>query len=56
MTIDIAELRDHIADFDHFFRPDPHEITGSQTANDIPGLRSLLLTFDMLDGGDLTTE
>jgi RND superfamily putative drug exporter len=49
MTIDVAELRDHMADFEDFFRP-------IRSCFDIPVCWSLRSVFDGLDGIDTMTE
>jgi RND superfamily putative drug exporter len=56
MTIDIAELRDHIADFDDFFRPIRNYLYWEQHCYDIPVCWSLRSVFDTLDGVDTTTD
>jgi RND superfamily putative drug exporter len=56
MTIDIAELRDHIADFDDFFRPIRNYLYWEPHCFDIPLCWSLRSTFDTLDGVDTTTD
>ena len=56
MTIDIAELRDHIADFDDFFRPIRNYLYWERHCYDIPVCWSLRSVFDTLDGVDTTTD
>ena len=56
MTIDIAELRDHIADFDDFFRPIRNYLYWEPHCYDIPVCSSLRSVFDTLDGVDTTTD
>jgi RND superfamily putative drug exporter len=56
MTIDIAELRDHIADFDDFFRPIRNYLYWEPHCYDIPVCWSLRSVFDTLDGVDTTTD
>jgi RND superfamily putative drug exporter len=56
MMVDIAELRDHIADFDDFFRPVRNYLYWEPHCYDIPICWSLRSTFDALDGVDTTTD
>ena len=56
MAVDIAELRDHIADFDDFFRPIRNYLYWEPHCYDIPICWSLRSTFDALDGVDTTTD
>jgi RND superfamily putative drug exporter len=56
MTIDIAELRDHIADFDDFFRPIRNYLYWEPHCYDIPVCWSMRSVFDTLDGVDTTTD
>ena len=56
MTIDIAELRDHIADFDDFFRPIRNYLYWEPHCHDIPVCWSMRSVFDTLDGVDTTTD
>jgi RND superfamily putative drug exporter len=56
MTIDIAELRDHIGDFDDFFRPIRNYLYWEPHCYDIPVCSSLRSVFDTLDGVDTTTD
>ena len=56
MTIDIAELRDHIADFDDFFRPIRNYLYWEPHCYDIPVCQSLRSIFDTLDGIDTLTD
>jgi putative drug exporter of the RND superfamily len=56
MTIDIAELRDHIADFDDFFRPIRNYLYWEPHCYDIPLCWSMRSVFDTLDGVDTTTD
>jgi putative drug exporter of the RND superfamily len=56
MTIDITELRDHIADFDDFFRPIRNYLYWEPHCYDIPVCGSLRSVFDTLDGVDTTTD
>ena len=46
MTIDVAELRDHIADFDDFFRPIRSYLYWEPHCYDIPLCWSLRSVFD----------
>ena len=56
MTIDIAELRDHIADFDDFFRPIRNYLYWEPHCYDIPVCWSMRSVFDTLDGVDTMTD
>ena len=56
MTIDVAELRDHIADFDDFFRPIRSYFYWEKHCFDIPVCWSLRSVFDTLDGIDTMTD
>ena len=56
MTVDIAELRDHIADFDDFFRPIRNYFYWEPHCFDIPVCWSLRSIFDTLDGIDTMTD
>jgi putative drug exporter of the RND superfamily len=56
MTIDIAELRDHIGDFDDFFRPIRNYLYWEPHCYDIPVCWSMRSVFDTLDGVDTTTD
>ena len=56
MTIDIAELRDHIADFDDFFRPMRNYLYWEPHCYDIPVCSSMRSVFDTLDGIDTMTD
>ena len=55
-TINVAELRDHIADFDDFFRPIRNYLYWEPHCYDIPVCNSLRSIFDTLDGVDLMTD
>ena len=55
-TIDVAELRDHIADFDDFFRPLRNYLYWEPHCYDIPVCWSIRSVFDTLDGVDATTD
>ncbi|MFG1929874.1 RND family transporter [Mycobacterium sp. NPDC048908] len=56
MAVDVAELRDHIADFDDFFRPVRNYLYWEPHCYDIPICWSLRSTFDALDGVDTMTD
>jgi putative drug exporter of the RND superfamily len=56
MAVDIAELRDHISDFDDFFRPIRNYLYWEPHCYDIPICWSLRSTFDALDGVDTMTD
>jgi putative drug exporter of the RND superfamily len=56
MTVDIAELRDHISDFDDFFRPLRNYLYWEPHCYDIPVCWSIRSVFDTLDGVDATTD
>ena len=56
MTVDIAELRDNIADFDDFFRPIRNYFYWEPHCYDIPVCWSLRSIFDTLDGIDTMTD
>jgi putative drug exporter of the RND superfamily len=56
MTIDVAELRDHMADFDDFFRPIRSYFYWEKHCFDIPVCWSLRSVFDALDGIDTMTD
>ena len=56
MAVDVAELRDHIADFDDFFRPLRNYLYWEPHCYDIPICWSLRSTFDALDGVDTMTD
>ncbi len=56
MTVDIAELRDHIGDFDDFFRPLRNFLYWEPHCYDIPVCWSIRSIFDTLDGVDATTD
>ncbi len=55
-AVDVAELRDHIADFDDFFRPLRNYFYWEPHCNDIPVCWSIRSVFDTLDGIDTTTD
>jgi RND superfamily putative drug exporter len=56
MTVDIAELRDNIANFDDFFRPLRNYFYWEPHCYDIPICWSLRSIFDTLDGIDTMTD
>lgn len=56
MTIDVAELRDHMADFEDFFRPIRSYFYWEKHCYDIPVCFSLRSVFDALDGVDTMTD
>ncbi len=56
MAVDIAELRDNIADFDDFFRPMRNYLYWEPHCYDIPVCWSLRSIFDTLDGIDTMTD
>jgi RND superfamily putative drug exporter len=56
MAVDVAELRDHISDFDDFFRPIRNYLYWEPHCYDIPVCWSLRSTFDALDGVDTMTD
>ena len=56
MTVDITELRDHIADFDDFFRPLRNYFYWEPHCFDIPVCWSMRSIFDTLDGIDTMTD
>ncbi len=55
-TADTNELRDHIADFDDFFRPIRNYFYWEPHCFDIPICWSLRSVFDTLDGIDLLSD
>jgi RND superfamily putative drug exporter len=56
MVVDIQELRDHIADFDDFFRPIRNYLYWEPHCFDIPVCWSIRSIFDTLDGIDTMTD
>jgi putative drug exporter of the RND superfamily len=56
MVVDIQELRDHIADFDDFFRPVRNYFYWEPHCFDIPVCWSIRSVFDTLDGIDTMTD
>ncbi|MDT5214158.1 MAG: putative drug exporter of the superfamily [Mycobacterium sp.] len=55
-VVDIAELRDSIANFDDFFRPLRSYLYWEPHCYDIPVCWSVRSVFDTLDGVDTTTD
>ena len=55
-VVDVAELRDHIADFDDFFRPMRNYFYWEPHCADIPVCWAIRSTFDSLDGIDTMTD
>jgi putative drug exporter of the RND superfamily len=56
MAVDIAELRDHISDFDDFFRPVRNYLYWEPHCYNIPMCWAMRSTFDALDGVDTMTD
>jgi RND superfamily putative drug exporter len=56
MTMDVAELRDHISDFDDFFRPIRSYFYWEKHCFDIPACWAIRSVFDTLDGIDTMTD
>ncbi|OBC07037.1 hypothetical protein A5784_09160, partial [Mycobacterium sp. 852013-50091_SCH5140682] len=56
MVTDVAELRDHISDFDDFFRPIRNYLYWEPHCFDIPVCWSMRSIFDTLDGVDTMTD
>ena len=56
MVVDIEELRDHIADFDDFFRPIRNYFYWEPHCYNIPICWALRSVFDSLDGIDVMTD
>jgi RND superfamily putative drug exporter len=56
MTVDIAELRDNISNFDDFFRPLRNYFYWEPHCYDIPVCWSIRSIFDTLDGIDTMTD
>ncbi|BBZ32735.1 MMPL/RND family transporter [Mycolicibacterium confluentis] len=56
MTVDIAELRDHISDFDDFLRPIRNYLYWEPHCYNIPVCWSIRSIFDTLDGIDTMTD
>ena len=56
MTVDVAQLRDNIANFDDFFRPLRNYFYWEPHCYDIPICWSIRSVFDTLDGIDTMTD
>ncbi len=56
MTLDVAELRDHMADFEDMWRPIRSYLYWEKHCYDIPICFSIRSVFDALDGVDLMTD
>ncbi|HEX9835148.1 MAG TPA: RND family transporter [Mycobacterium sp.] len=56
MTVDIAELRDYIANFDDFFRPIRNYFYWEPHCFNIPVCFAMRSVFDTIDGVNTTTE
>jgi RND superfamily putative drug exporter len=56
MTLDVAEVRDNIANFDDFFRPLRNYFYWEPHCFDIPVCASIRSVFDTLDGIDAMTD
>ena len=56
MAVDVAEVRDKIADFDDFLRPIRSYFYWEPHCYDIPVCHSLRAIFDSLDGIDVLTD
>ncbi len=56
MTMDVAEMRDSISDFDDFFRPIRNYLYWEPHCFDIPVCWSMRSIFDTLDGIDTMTD
>ncbi|SEH79350.1 putative drug exporter of the RND superfamily [Mycolicibacterium rutilum] len=56
MTVDIAELRDHISNFDDFFRPIRNYFYWEPHCYNIPICWSMRSVFDVIDGTNLLTD
>jgi RND superfamily putative drug exporter len=56
MTLDVAELRDHIANFDDFFRPLRNYFYWEPHCFNIPVCWAMRSVFDTLDGIDTMTD
>jgi RND superfamily putative drug exporter len=55
-ALDVADIRDHISDFDDFWRPIRSYFYWEPHCYDIPICWSLRAIFDTLDGIDITSE
>ena len=56
MTLDIAELRNNMSDFEDFFRPIRSYFYWEKHCRDIPACWSIRSVFDALDGVDTMTD
>ena len=56
MTVDVAELRDHIAGLRRFFRPLRNYFYWEPHCYDIPVCWAIRSIFDTLDGVDTLTD
>ncbi|MGV0598475.1 RND family transporter, partial [Mycolicibacterium pulveris] len=56
MTMDVAELRDHIANFDDFFRPIRNYFYWEPHCYNIPVCWTLRSIFDTIDGVNIMTD
>ncbi|MDH6243344.1 MMPL family transporter [Mycobacterium sp. OTB74] len=56
MVADVQDLRDHISDFDDFFRPIRNYLYWEPHCYDIPVCHSMRSIFDTLDGIDTMTD
>ncbi|KUI28965.1 hypothetical protein AU196_14805 [Mycobacterium sp. IS-1742] len=56
MTVDVAELRDHIANFDDFFRPIRNYFYWEPHCYNIPVCFAMRSVFDTLDGINVMTD
>ncbi|MUL85559.1 MULTISPECIES: RND family transporter [unclassified Mycolicibacterium] len=56
MVTDVAQMRDHIADFDDFFRPIRNYLYWEPKCFNIPMCWSMRSIFDTLDGIDTMTD
>ena len=56
MSVMVAELRDHIADFDDFFRPIRNYLYWEPHCFDIPVCWAVRSIFDALDSVDSLTD
>ncbi|MDV7288082.1 MMPL family transporter, partial [Mycolicibacterium fortuitum] len=56
MVTDVSEMRDHIADFDDFFRPIRNYLYWEPHCYNIPMCWSIRSIFDTLDGIDTMTD
>ncbi|MBX5489058.1 MAG: RND family transporter [Mycolicibacterium hassiacum] len=56
MTVDITELRDHIADFDDFMRPLRNYFYWEPHCFNIPVCHSIRSIFDLIDDTNLMTD